>query len=82
VAFRAASLAEMVEDGSTGFLVGANDRDAFAERVVRLLRDPELRRRFGGAASERVDRNFRWDLTVSRVQKVYQEVVDGYRRGR
>ena len=82
VAFRAASLAEMIEDGSTGFLVGANDRTAFADRVVRLLRDADLRRRFGGAASERVDRNFRWDLTVSRVQKVYQEVVDGYRRAR
>jgi glycosyltransferase involved in cell wall biosynthesis len=82
VAFRVASLAEMVEDGGTGFLVDANDRAAFADRVVQLLRDAELRKRFGAAASERVDRHFRWDLTVSRVQKVYQEVLDGYRRGR
>jgi glycosyltransferase involved in cell wall biosynthesis len=80
VAFRVASLGEMVEDGGTGFLVEANDRTAFAERVVRLLRDAELRQRFGRAAAERVDRHFRWDLTVSRVQKVYQEVLDEYRR--
>jgi glycosyltransferase involved in cell wall biosynthesis len=80
VAFRVASLGEMVEDGATGFLVDADDRTAFAERVVRLLRDGELRRRFGAAAAERVDRHFRWDLTVSRVQKVYQEVVDEHRR--
>jgi glycosyltransferase involved in cell wall biosynthesis len=82
VAFRVASLGEMVEDGATGFLVEANDRAAFADRVVRLLREPELRARFGAASAERVDRHFRWDLTVRRVQKVYQETVDVFRRAR
>src|SRR6266540_1044340 len=61
VAFRAASLGEMIEDGGTGFLVEPHDRVASAERV---------------------DRNFRWDLTVRRVQKVYQEALDEFRRAR
>jgi glycosyltransferase involved in cell wall biosynthesis len=82
VAFRVASLPEMVEDGQSGFLVEAGDRVAFADRVVRLLRDRAMRARFGTAAAERVDRHFRWDLTVRRVQKIYQEVVDGFRRSR
>jgi glycosyltransferase involved in cell wall biosynthesis len=47
--------------------------------VLTLLRDRELLARFGAASAERVDRNFRWDMTVRRVLKVYQEVVDGYR---
>jgi hypothetical protein len=29
-----------------------------------------------------VDRDFRWDLTVRRVQKVYQEALDEFRRAR
>jgi hypothetical protein len=41
-----------------------------------------MRARFGAAAAERVDRNFRWDLTVRRVQKVYQEALDEFRRAR
>ena len=82
VAFRAASLGEMIEDGGTGFLVEPNDRAAFIDRVVRLLKEPEVRARFGAAAAERVDRHFRWDLTVRRVQKVYQETVDGFRAAR
>jgi glycosyltransferase involved in cell wall biosynthesis len=82
VAFRAASLGEMIEDGGTGFLVEPHDRAAFADCVVRLLRDPAMRARFGAAAAERVDRNFRWDLTVRRVQKVYQEALDEFRRAR
>ena len=80
VAFRVASLPEMVEDGVSGFLVGVNARADFVERVLRLLGDPALRARFGHAAAERVDRNFRWDGTVRQVLKVYQETVDEYRR--
>jgi glycosyltransferase involved in cell wall biosynthesis len=79
VAFRVASLGEMVDDGRSGFLVARNDRSAFVERVLALLRDRELLARFGAASAERVDRNFRWDMTVRRVLKVYQEVVDGFR---
>ncbi len=80
VAFRVASLSEMVEDGVSGFLVEANARADFVERVLRLLRDAELRACFGAAAAERVDRHFRWDGTVRQVLKVYQETLDEYRR--
>lgn len=82
IAFRVASLPEMVEDGVSGFLVSANDRAAFVDRVLRVLRDPGLLARFGAAAADRVDQHFRWELTVRRVQKVYQEVLDGWDRGR
>ena len=82
VAFRVASLPEMVEDGASGFLVSRNDRGAFVERVVRLLRDAALRASLGTAAAERVDRSFRWDGTVREVHKIYQEAIDGYRRAR
>jgi glycosyltransferase involved in cell wall biosynthesis len=78
VAFRVASLGEMVEEGVSGFLTGKNDRAAFAERVVRLLGDDTMREALGRAAAERVERHFRWDLTVRNVQKIYQEVVDEF----
>jgi glycosyltransferase involved in cell wall biosynthesis len=80
VAFRVASLGEMVEDGATGSLTAKNDRPAFVERIVALLRDAAMRERFGRAAAERVDRHFRWDLTVRNVLKIYQEVVDEFHR--
>jgi glycosyltransferase involved in cell wall biosynthesis len=81
VAFRAASLAEQVVDGETGFLVGPNDVAAFADRVAQLLGSPDLARRIGGAANERVDRLFRWDRTVRRVLDVYEEAVRTFRKG-
>jgi glycosyltransferase involved in cell wall biosynthesis len=82
VAFRVASLPELVEEGVSGFLTAANDRPAFAGWVARLLKDEQLRARVGAEAAERIDRHFRWDLTVRHVLKTYQEVLDEFQRGR
>src|SRR2546422_7066980 len=38
---------EIIQDGQTGFLCPRGDLDAFADRVVRLLPDPDLARRPG-----------------------------------
>ncbi len=80
VAFRVASLPEMVEEGVSGFLVDANAKAAFAERVLTLLRDADLRRAFGAAAAERVDRHFRWSGTVRQVDEIYRDAIDEYKR--
>jgi glycosyltransferase involved in cell wall biosynthesis len=80
VAFRVASLPEMVEDGVSGFLVEPNRRAPFVEHVLALLRDDLLRARFGAAAALRVDRHFRWDGTVRQVRRVYEETLDAFRR--
>jgi glycosyltransferase involved in cell wall biosynthesis len=82
VAFRVASLPEMVEEGVSGFLVEANDREAFTDRVVTLLRDRALREKFGAAAAERIERHFRWDGTVRQVLAVYEDVLREFRRHR
>lgn len=79
VAFRVASLGEMVDEGRSGFLVAKNDRAAFVERVLWLLRDPALLAKLGTASAERVERFFRWETTVRRVHEVYNEVVNEFR---
>lgn len=80
VAFKVASLPEMVADGATGYLVGANDKAAFADRVGRLLRDGDMRAKFGAAAADRVEQNFRWAGTVRQVHRVYEQILDEWRR--
>jgi glycosyltransferase involved in cell wall biosynthesis len=47
VASAAGGVPELIEDGETGFLFAPGDAQALAERLVLLLRDPELRRRVG-----------------------------------
>ena len=47
---------EQIADGADGFVVPEGDEAALAERVVELLRSPELVRRMSAAAREKVSR--------------------------
>ena len=51
-----------IQDEKTGFLVSSVDEAA--ERIVRLLRDPDLAERLGHAARERVRECFLFTRTV------------------
>jgi len=44
------AIADMVEDGRTGYLVPQRNAEALADRLRKLLCDPELRSRFGERA--------------------------------
>ena len=58
VATRIAGIPELVEDGVSGYLVPPGEADAVAERVIRLMKDADLRARFGRAGREKVGREF------------------------
>jgi glycosyltransferase involved in cell wall biosynthesis len=53
VATDVGGVADVVTDGETGFVVAAGDTAAFAERLLRLALDPELRARMAAAAPAR-----------------------------
>jgi phosphatidylinositol alpha-1,6-mannosyltransferase len=78
VALSVASLPETIDNGMSGFLVKAGDVEAFAARVVDLLRDEELRTRVGWVGAERVKRLFSWDQTVQNVFNIYRDAVTQY----
>ncbi|MBI4055701.1 MAG: glycosyltransferase [Elusimicrobia bacterium] len=61
---------EILTDGENGFLVPVGDAEALADRMLRLLRDPELRRRF----SENGKRRAR-DFEAEEVAKEYAGVI-------
>jgi glycosyltransferase involved in cell wall biosynthesis len=54
VATRVGGLADAIADGETGLLVPPGDVAALRGAIVRLLEDPELRRRLGDAARDAV----------------------------
>jgi glycosyltransferase involved in cell wall biosynthesis len=62
-----AAIAELVHDGETGLLVPPEDPRALAEALARLIRDPDLRRRVGGAGNTRVRRDFAVDQGIARL---------------
>lgn len=70
---------EQIADGADGFVVPEGDEAALAERVVELLRSPELVQRMSAAARERVSR-FGPAEFVGRWGQVIRAVVELERR--
>jgi len=71
VAFRVSSIPEVVADGETGLLVTpVGNAEAFAERLERLIRDPELRARLGEAGRRRVLEHFELRKTLADFERV------------
>lgn len=61
---------EVIEDGVTGMLVPAGDRDALARAVIDLLGDSERRKRMGEAGRARFEERFTFDRFVQRLGRI------------
>jgi glycosyltransferase involved in cell wall biosynthesis len=72
VATRVGGLADVVEDGVTGFGV---DRDDLRQTVERLLGDEQLRTRLGAAGREHARERFAWSAATASLGEVYAEVA-------
>lgn len=72
-------VSESVVEGTTGFLVPKGDKDALADRLRRLITDPELRMRLGLQGRSFYEREFSFDVMYNRTFEIYQRVLE--RRG-
>jgi glycosyltransferase involved in cell wall biosynthesis len=63
---------DAVVDEVTGLLVRPREPRSLAAAVLRLAKDPGLRRRFGDAARQRVERYFSLDACVGSYEKLYR----------
>lgn len=75
VVSRTWGIEELVQHGETGFVVELGDAAAAARYAVRLLREPELRRRMTEAARAHIERHFDVRRTMGRYVTVWQEGI-------
>ena len=64
VSTRVGGVPELIEHGANGLLVAPEDPEALAAALAALLRDPDLRGRFGRAGAARVRRDFDADVAA------------------
>lgn len=70
---RAPSMEEWIQQGQGGEVTGRHDVDAVAAAMVRLARDPELRRTYGERNLREV--HARFGDPTSQLEQVYREVL-------
>jgi glycosyltransferase involved in cell wall biosynthesis/peptidoglycan/xylan/chitin deacetylase (PgdA/CDA1 family) len=76
VATRVGGAEETIDDGRSGFLVNSEDVDTAAERILSLLRDPELARRLGNEARETVRTKFTAEIMANTLAEHYEHLLN------
>ena len=66
---------EAVTHGWTGMLVPPSNPGVLAQAIERLLRDAELRRKYGEAGRQKVEQRFGLDRMVTETQEMYREAL-------
>ncbi len=71
-----APVREMIEDGRNGRLCGFFDVEGFAARAVEVLRDPRAFRHLGREAAAGIRRDYAIDVTLPRLARLFEQVVN------
>ncbi len=66
---------EALEDGRSGFVIPPDDAGAAADRILRLLRDPDLSRTMGAAARRTVESRFSAEMMGHRLSEFYERLL-------
>jgi len=75
IASSVGGLPEVVEDKVTGFTVPTEKPRQLAEKIIRLLENPDLRRRMGKAGRRRVERMFNSKSARKTYLNVYEKLL-------
>jgi glycosyltransferase involved in cell wall biosynthesis len=69
------AIPDVIEDGVNGFMLRPGDRARLSECLKQLIRDPDLRKKFGRAARKKVRREFDQDRVVDLLDRLYREML-------
>jgi len=67
-----APMREVVDEGRTGLVVDADDESAFAAAILRLLRDPETRKRLGDAGQAQAQAQYHPRTVTEKMLEFYR----------
>jgi glycosyltransferase involved in cell wall biosynthesis len=76
IASRLGSLAEIIEDGVTGFHVGPGEVDNLGECIQRLLSDTDLARHLGHMARQAFINRYTPRSNLGQLESIYQKAVE------
>ncbi|MCB9798582.1 glycosyltransferase family 4 protein [Candidatus Nomurabacteria bacterium] len=61
---------DIIEDNQTGYLIETKNPDQIAEKLIVLLKDKELRKRFVESSQHTV-KKFEWNTIIAKIDEIY-----------
>jgi glycosyltransferase involved in cell wall biosynthesis len=74
IATAAGGVREILQDGVNGFVVDVEDSAGIAERITRLVKEPEYLTRLGEQARQSYEQNLTIDVFGRKVHQIIQEL--------
>ncbi len=75
VGVRGGGVAEIIDDGRTGFVAEADNAAEIAARIEQLVRDPQLRAQLGAAGRRRAEEKYSLGTCVAGILRVYEQAM-------
>ena len=69
-------ISDIVEDGTTGYLVPQKNVEALAEKLEVLIKNPDQRQQMGLAGRQKYEKEFTLNAFELRLRNILQEVLD------
>ena len=69
-----------VGDGTCAIMVKADDYEAYADAITRLLDDPALCQQMGAVARARIERDYHWEKEAVEILKLYERLIEARKR--
>ena len=82
IATSVGGIPEWITNGENGILIPPRVPEMVADAILRLVSDPNERRRLGAAARATILARGEWNTLMAQVEKDYEELVNTYRMKR
>jgi glycosyltransferase involved in cell wall biosynthesis len=76
VCTRVGGMKEIIEDAKSGFLVELDNAREFAEKLTVLYHDPDLRRKMGKNAENRIKDDYSIEANIRKLTLVYNNAIE------
>jgi glycosyltransferase involved in cell wall biosynthesis len=66
-------MSDIVEDNKTGFLINPNDEKKWAEKIISIIKDPEISNKMGMKGNKVLKEKYNQELFYKNILKMYNE---------
>jgi glycosyltransferase involved in cell wall biosynthesis len=80
IATNVMGIPEAVINNVTGLLIEPGDTSTLAEVILSLTKDPERCREMGRRGRKRVEKEFTWEISASKLISIYNYISEEYKR--
>lgn len=66
---------DLIEDGKNGFIIPSNEPSLFSEKILRLLEDDNLLKKFERYSKTKFENEFNMNLNINNLESIYKEAL-------